>query len=154
MKKLMLSLVVLLTASLIAVGQNSGFLPIELGIKAGANLTKIDGASFNSEYRLNYLIGGYLTWNLSNCIGIQPELEFSQVSAKTSSNFNSIYSDFGTAITQGLHLDYMSIPILLDIGGKLLKFQVGPQFSLLMNSGESFWANDKQAFTNGDMGMD
>jgi hypothetical protein len=154
MKKLILLLAVVLTASTIVVGQDAGFSPIELGIKAGANLTTINGESFNNEYRLNYLLGGYLTLNLSNSIGIQPELEFSQVSAITSSNFNNIYGDFGHAITQNPHLDYMSIPVLLNLGGKYFKFQVGPQYSILMNSNESFWSNGRQAFTNGDFGMD
>jgi hypothetical protein len=154
MKKLILSFAVVLAASTFVLGQTADLVPIQLGIKAGANLSTINGQSFNSEYRLNYLLGGYLTFNLSNSIGIQPELEFSQVSAVTSSNFNNIYGDFGPSITNNPHLQYMSIPVLLNLGGKILKFQVGPQYSVLMNGNESFWANGRQAFTGNDVDLD
>lgn len=55
MKKLMLPLAVVLVTCTIVAGQD--LIPVQFGIKAGANSTKIDGQSFNNEYRLNYLMG-------------------------------------------------------------------------------------------------
>lgn len=154
MKKLILLLSVLVTATLGAKGQASDYSTVELGLKGGANMTKIGGESFNDAYRLNYSLGAFLQLNFSKSVGIQPELNFSQVSATTSSNFNALYGDFGPAITNNPHLNYMSIPVLLNLGGRVFKIQVGPQYSILMNSGQSLWTNGKQAFTNGDFGLD
>jgi hypothetical protein len=127
---------------------------ILVGVKAGANLTKIDGQSFAEAYRLNYLAGGYITLNSGNLIGVQAELLFSQTSATTSTSFTDLYTKIGTIDLNRPHLSYMDIPLLLNIGGDELKFQLGPQYSILMNSNESFWTNGRQAFTNGDFAFD
>ena len=37
-----------------------GFAQFSLGIKAGANIGKIDGKSFNDEFEYGYLLGAFL----------------------------------------------------------------------------------------------
>ncbi len=159
MKKLILSLLLLITISTFALGQ----LPapastptpfFQAGVKAGLDLTKISGLSFEQAYRVNYVAGGYVTLNLGGLFGLQPELLFSQTSANTVTGFTDLYQSIGKIDLQRAKLDYMSIPILLNFGGDQIKFQLGPQFSLLTNSSESFWTNGRQAFQSGNYAFD
>ena len=148
MKKIFLlsALALLVTASAMAqVG-------LHLGVKGGANMTKIDGQKFKDGYKLNYHLGGYLELGLSQGFGIQPEVIFSQSSSETADDFSDIYTEFpATADGQKVKLNYLSIPILANI--KLSKnfwVQLGPQYSILMNNDETLVENGKDAFKNGD----
>jgi hypothetical protein len=125
----------------------------ELGIKGGANMTKISGKSFQNEYQLNYLLGAFADLNFSNHVGIQPELLFSQTSSTTSSSFDDIYKDISSQFLSNVHLHYLSIPVLLSVGGKLIRVQAGPQFSILLNSNENLLQNSESAFSTGDVSM-
>src|SRR4030095_6856509 len=84
---------------------------------------------------------------------IQPEVLFSQSNTIIDSGFKAIYQDIDNAVIgQKAHLNYLSIPVLLRLNaGDLLTFNLGPQFSILMNSDESLVHNGKQAFKNGDI---
>jgi hypothetical protein len=159
MKKLILSLTLLITISTFAFGQvpppASEPTPFfQGGIRAGMNLTKISGLSFDQSYRVNYLFGGYACLNLGGLFGLQPELLLSQISTTTGTGFTDLYSNIGTIDLGRPHLDYLSIPILLNFGGDQIKFQLGPQFGILTNSNESFWTNGRQAFTNENYAFD
>jgi hypothetical protein len=159
MKKLILSLTLLITISTFALAQvpppASEPTPFfQGGIRAGMNLTKISGLSFDQSYRVNYLFGGYACLNLGGLFGLQPELLFSQVSATTGTGFTDLYSNIGTIDFGRPHLDYISIPLLLNFGGDQIKFQLGPQYGVLVNNVTSFWTNDKQAFKDNDYAFD
>ena len=157
MKKLILSLVLICFFSTFVLAQEQGASPtpfFRVGIKAGANLTKIVGSSFENKYRLNYLAGGYASFNSGGVLGLQLEILFTQNSAITSSGFSDLYNKIGTIDLQKTHLQYMSIPLLVNLGGDEIKFQLGPQYSILMNSNESFWTNGRHAFTSGDFAFD
>ncbi len=124
---------------------------LHLGIKGGANMTKIDGKSFKDSYNLNYYAGGYLELALSQHFGIQPEVLFSQTTSKTANDFNDIYEDFPIGNGEKVKLNYLNIPILANIKlGKVLWIQAGPQYSILMNKDNTLVENGKDAFKNGD----
>lgn len=125
---------------------------LHLGIKGGANMTKIEGTKFKDGYNLNYHLGGFLELGLSQGFSIQPEVIFSQSTSKTEDDFSDIYTDFpATSDGQKIKLDYLSIPVLANIKlSNVLWVQVGPQYSILMNSNESLIQNGKDAFKNGD----
>ncbi len=150
MKKIILSLTFLLT--LAAASNAQAF---RLGAKAGANLTKISGQSFNEEFDLGYHLGGFAEIDFSKKLGIQPEVLFNQINAKRSSGFNSIYTNLSDpAATADIKLNYLSIPILLRYNvGKMLTLNVGPQFGILVDKHETLLKNGQEAFKNGDFGM-
>jgi hypothetical protein len=125
--------------------------PFRVGIKGGANLNKISGEGFDEAFKFNYHLGGFLQVNFSDNIGIQPEVIFSQSSAKTSGNFSDIYTDFSDdANRKKIKLDYLNIPVLLNVGSKDVKFQLGPQYSVLLNKNDNIIENGKRAFKDGN----
>lgn len=147
MQKIILSLCFLLTLSAAVSAQT-----FHVGAKLGANLGKIDGKSFKEEYKLGYLLGAYAELGISKGWSIQPELLFSQTNTTIDSGYKSIYQNVpGAVIGEKAHLNYLNIPVLLNINtGKLLTLQLGPQFSILMNKDQSLVQNGKNAVKNGD----
>lgn len=126
---------------------------LHFGIKGGVNLNKIDGKSFSEEFKHGYNLGGFAEINFSNKIGIQPEVMWNQTNTQTSTEFKDIY-DEGVSELKDVKLNYLSIPILLNLrASKLLTFQVGPQFGILLNKDQGLLENGKQAFKTGDFSM-
>jgi len=125
---------------------------LHLGIKGGANLTKIDGKKFKDNFKLNYYAGGFLEVGISEHFGIQPEVLFSQVSSKTESDFSSIYTEFlPTVDNKELKLNYLNIPVLANIKlSDQFWLQLGPQYSILVDKNKNITENGKAAFKNGD----
>lgn len=126
-----------------------------LGIKGGANITKIDGKSFRDEFRYGYHLGGFATIGFGGKLAIQPEVLFNQYQTRVDSSFKSVYqgavafSDY-----KDIKLNYLSIPIMLNYNvGKLLTLQAGPQFGILINQNKNLFQNGQDAFKNGDFSM-
>lgn len=129
--------------------QAQGF---HLGVKAGANIFKIDGQSYDNEFKFGYNVGAFSEINFSKHIGIQPEVLFSQTNFRTGTEFSSIYPG-GTDDLKG-KLNYLSIPILLSIRPiPLLSILVGPQFGILLNGDQHLTTQAKDAFKKGDFSM-
>lgn len=140
-------LTIALTLTVASFGQ--GF---HLGAKAGANIFKVDGKSFSDEYLFGYNVGAFAEINLSKSIGIQPELIWSQTNYRTANKFSDLYPQ-GSNDIKG-KLNYLSIPILLNLNaGKILTFQVGPQFGILVNHNKNLFENGEDAFKSGDFSM-
>ena len=107
---------------------------LHLGVKGGVNLLKVDGKSFNEEFRHGYNAGLYAEINFNNKWGIQPEVMWNQANTRTSMHFSDIYNE-GLGELKDVKLNYLSVPILLNIKpSKLLTLQVGPQFGVLINT--------------------
>ena len=122
----------------------------KLGVKAGANLGKIEGKTFNDGFDLSYQIGGFSEIDFGKW-GIQPEVLFSQTKTQYTQNTGDILD---LNLGDNVKLNYLSIPVLLRINsGKLITLNVGPQFSILMNPHETTLQNGKDAFKSGDLGM-
>ncbi|MFT4153042.1 outer membrane beta-barrel protein [Parafilimonas sp.] len=142
MQKFILSLCFITALSAAASAQS-----FSLGGKVGANLGKIDGQSFKDGYNFGYVLGAYAEIGISKTIAIQPELLFSQT--------NTTYKDSSDAIItkpDKVHLNYLNVPILLNINAsRLLTFQLGPQFSVLMNKDQKLGDNVSDAFKGGDL---
>jgi hypothetical protein len=129
--------------------QAQGF---HLGIKAGANLFKVDGESFSQQFKFGYNVGAFAELNFTPNLGIQPEVLFNQTNYRTGTQFSSIYPD-GINGVQG-KLNYLSIPILLSFRPiPLLSLQAGPQFGILLNQDEHLVDNGKDAFKKGDFSL-
>ena len=129
--------------------QAQGF---HLGIKAGANLFKVDGESFNQEFQFGYVVGAFSEVNFTPNLGIQPELLFSQTNYRTGTQFSNIYPD-GINDVKG-KLNYLSIPVLLSFRPiPFLSLLVGPQFGILLNQDEHLVNNAEDAFKKGDISL-
>jgi len=146
-KLIVLAAVLLVSHSLMA--------QFHIGIKAGANMTKVDGKSFNEEFRYGYHLGGFAEIGLGNRFGLQPEILFNQYSTKPDSNFRVIYKDlFNNAKNGDIKLNYLSIPVLLTykvIGP--LSIQAGPQFGVLIDQDKTLLQNGGEAFKSGDFSL-
>jgi Outer membrane protein beta-barrel domain len=134
---------------------NAAMAQFKLGVKAGANITKINGVSFKDEFRYGYHAGGFLEIGLGSKWGIQPEVLFNQVSSRVDSNFSHVYQNAVNLNTyKDVKLQYLSIPILLNYKlGNILTLQAGPQFGILQNGGNTLLQNGKNAFKSGDLSM-
>jgi Outer membrane protein beta-barrel domain len=130
-------------------GQAQGF---HIGIKAGANLFKMDGESFDQEYKFGYNVGAFSELNFTSSWGLQPELLFNQTNYRTGTQFSDIYPD-GVNDVKG-KLNYLSIPVLLSFRPiPLLSLLAGPQFGILLNQDEHLVNNAGQAFKKGDLSI-
>jgi hypothetical protein len=130
-------------------GQAQGF---HIGIKAGANLFKMDGESFDQEYKFGYNVGAFSELNFTSSWGLQPELLFNQTNYRTGTQFSDIYPD-GVNDVKG-KLNYLSIPVLLSFRPiPLLSILAGPQFGILLNQDEHLVNNAGQAFKKGDFSL-
>ncbi|UYQ91481.1 PorT family protein [Chitinophaga horti] len=152
MKKHMLSLVVLTFMTIASVKAQSGLL--HFGLKAGANLGKIDGEGYKSGFNLGYHIGGFAQVNFHKGFGVQGELVFSSATVKTTSDFSEIYQldNLNDANDKKIKMNYLSVPILANIplGTNRIKLQLGPQFSALVSDKNVFEGVD-DAFNGGDV---
>jgi hypothetical protein len=123
-----------------------------LGVKAGANIFKVDGTAIKDEFKFGYNLGGFAELNFSEKWGIQPEVMWNQTNYRTANNFNQIYPG-GKSDVEG-KLNYLSIPVLLSFTpAKIISFQAGPQFGILLNKSESLFENGQEAFKKGDFSM-
>lgn len=125
-----------------------------LGIKGGANLTKIEGQSFSNQFRTGYNLGGFAEIGFGK-LSIQPEVLFNQVKTRADSSFKQVYQgavDFSSY--KDISLNYLSIPILLDYKlAPFLSLQAGPQFGILISQHQNLVENGKEAFKNGDFSL-
>lgn len=124
-----------------------------VGIKAGANITKVDGKSFKDEFKYGYHLGGFVNIGLGGRLSVQPEVLFNQYQTKTDSSFKSIYQNAFSG-TSDIKLNYLSIPLLLNYKlGSLLSLQAGPMFSVLIDQNKNLLQNGSDAFKKGDFSM-
>jgi hypothetical protein len=124
---------------------------LKIGVKGGATINKISGKTFDDQFSYGYHLGGFATIGLGKKFAIQPEVLFNQVNIDTSSQFSDIYK---LNKLSGVQLKYVTIPVLLNYNaGKLLSFQAGPQFGILINKSNTFLENGKDAFKSGDLSM-
>ncbi len=127
-----------------------------IGAKAGTNVIKVDGKSFEDEYKFGYHLGGFMEIRLNDKLVLQPEVLFNQYSTTLDSNFKNIYQGVFNASAQSkVKLKYLSIPILLNykLIGSFLSLQAGPQFGILMSNNKTLLQNGGEAFKNGDFSM-
>ena len=148
MKKQFLALFVAIAAfSTVASAQGFHF-----GVKGGANMVKIDNQAFKDGFKFGYNLGAFAEINFSKKLGIQPEVLWAQSAYKTATGFNQVVP--GGLNDLDVKLNYLQIPLLLSYRpSKLLTFQAGPQYSILINQDKSLLQNGGDAFKSGDLSM-
>lgn len=123
---------------------------ITFGIKAGANMGKIDGQSFKDGYNLGYHVGAFVTVGTGKW-SLQPEVLFNQVNTDTATDFNQITQLHNVGQIQ---LRYLSIPVMLNYNlSNILAIQAGPQFGVLIDKSKNLVQNGQDAFKSGDFSL-
>ena len=127
---------------------------IKFGLRAGANLAKVDGKSFQDEFEFGYHLGGATEIMFNKKWGIQPEVLFNQTNTQTGHSFDTLYESINPGLVKDIKLNYLSIPILLTYRPTgIISFQAGPQFGILMSQSKSLLEDGKEAFKNGDFSL-
>jgi len=148
MKTKLLSLFALVMMTQAAMAQ------FHLGVKAGTNITKVDGKSFKDEFRYGYHLGGFAEIRMGNKLVLQPEVLWNQYATRVDSNFSHVYQDVFDG-NSNVKLNYLSIPILVNykLIGKFISLQAGPQFGVLIDQNKTLLQNGGNAFKQGDFSM-
>jgi len=124
---------------------------LKVGIKAGTDIKKLSGKSFDDQFSYGYHVGAFAEIKLSEKFGLQPEVYFSQVNIDTSSNFSSVYNFKDLSKVQ---LKYINIPLLLSFKpNKFVALQAGPQYGILIDKSNTVLQNGQDAFKKGDFSM-
>ncbi|MCR6720272.1 MAG: PorT family protein [Chitinophagaceae bacterium] len=147
--KLFLSLFALVFTATASMAQ------FHIGVKGGANINKIDGASFKEQFSYGYHLGGFAEIGIGRKFAIQPEVLFNQYSTTVTNDIDHVYEDVFNSDQSKVRLNYLSIPILLNykLLGNFLTLQAGPQFSILMDQNKNLLQNGGRAFSDGDFAM-
>jgi hypothetical protein len=132
---------------------NAAMAQFSAGVKAGANIIKVDGKSFKDEFQYGYHLGGFVNIGIGGRFSIQPEVLFNQYQTRTDSSFQNIYQNAFDGASN-IKLNYLSIPLVLNYKlGSLLSLQAGPMFSILMDQDKNLLENGQDAFKKGDFSM-
>ena len=125
-----------------------------IGIKAGANITRIDGKSFKDEFKYGYHLGGFAEIGLGRSFSLQPEILYNQYTSTIDSSFSHVYQGVINSPQRNVKLNYLSLPILLNykVFGPL-SLQAGPQFGVLIDQSKTVLENGGEAFKNGDFSV-
>ena len=133
---------------------NAASAQFNLGAKAGVNVTKIQGKSFDEEFKYGYHAGGFAEIGLGKKVSIQPEVLFNQYQTRLDSNFHNIYQN-AYENTRDVKLNYLSIPLVLNyklLSNKLV-LQAGPQYGILLDQDKNLLQNGQQAFKDGEFSL-
>jgi len=127
-----------------------------IGAKVGTNIVKVEGKSFEDEFRYGYHLGGFaeIVLTQDKKLSLQPEVLFNQYSTTLDSSYKEIYEGVINSSQSKVKLNYLAIPILLNyklIGP--LQLQAGPAFGILMDQNKNFLQNGADAFKTGDFSM-
>ncbi len=124
---------------------------LQFGLKAGADIHKVSGKSFNDEFAYGYHAGAFAEIGLNSKFSIQPEVYFSEIKLDTGKNFSEIYQ---FQQVPKIKFSYINIPLLLNFKpNKSVAFQFGPQYGILINNNISLINNGKDAFKDGDFSV-
>lgn len=126
------------------------------GVKAGANISKVEGKSFKQEFKYGYQLGGFAIIGLGEKLAFQPEVLYTQTQTRVDSNFRNIYQTAFREVQDGdVKLNYLTIPLMLNYKfiGNFLSLQAGPQFGVLLNKDDNLLENGERAFKKGDFSL-
>lgn len=124
------------------------------GAKAGVNVNKISGLSYKEGYNYNFQAGGFLQFNFSNRLGIQPEVNFVQSQSDFSDDPTEIYDDiFRDGSQKKAKLNYLEVPLLLNVNlgpSKRVKLQFGPAYGGLLKQTVDSLQTNGNIYKNGE----
>ena len=126
----------------------------KFGAKAGVNINKITGQSYNSGFNYNFQVGGFMQLNFSDVFGLQPEISFVQTQSEFSNDPNNVYDDlFGGGTQHKAKLNYLEVPLLLNINvgpSKRVNLQFGPAYGGLLKQTVDSLKSNGNIYKNSD----
>jgi hypothetical protein len=146
-----LSLVLLLLVT--SVSHTYAQQSFEWGLKAGGNLMKIGGRSFDGKQYPGFSAGVWGKLNFTSKWSLQPEIVWNQTIGHTTTSFTDIY---GGAGLQQVNLNYAAIPILVSFKpAPWLSILVGPQYGFLVTQTTDLLPQQpgKKAFNRNDLSI-
>jgi hypothetical protein len=124
------------------------------GAKAGVNINKISGKSYQEGFNYNFQAGGFIQLNFSNRFGLQPEVNFVQTSAEFTNDAADVYNDlFRDGSQKSAKLNYLEIPVLLNVNigpSKRVKLQFGPAYGGLLSQTVDSLKNNGSIYKNAE----
>jgi hypothetical protein len=124
------------------------------GAKLGANVNKISGKSYEEGFNFNFQAGGFLQFNFSRRLGIQPEVNFVQTQSEFSNDPGEIYDDiFRDGSQKKAKLNYLEVPVFLNINvgpSKRVKLQLGPAYGGLLKQTVDSLRTNGDIYKNGE----
>jgi len=126
---------------------------LEWGLKAGGNLMKIGGRSFDGKQYPGFSAGVWGKLNFTSKWSLQPEIVWNQTIGKTTTSFTDIYG--GTGLQQ-VNLNYAAIPILVSFKpAPWLSLLLGPQYGFLVTQTTDLLPQQpgKKAFNRNDLSI-
>ncbi len=136
MKKLVISISLLF---LVVQVHSQTLQSVEIGPKAGINISSWGGDDFDTKSRTSANVGGFAILKFSDQFGLQPEVLYSSQGAQ---------SDDGDI---KIPANYLSIPILAHIAvNEYLYVNAGPQISFLLSAKDGDDDNAKDEFNSSD----
>ncbi len=131
---------------------NAGAQGFHVGAKAGTNINKIAGRSFDDAAQYGLSLGGFAEIDFAKKWGIQPEVLWNQSKTTTASDIGTVYPE--GLVNQEIILNYLTIPVLLTYKPvPVLSLQAGPQFGILLSQTQNFIYNVQDAFKKGDLSV-
>jgi len=135
MKFQILSLAILVLFPITAFAQstlsNDDNYRVSLGIKGGLNLSNVydvQGDELEADSKFGLVGGAFLTLPITNFLGFQPEILFSQKGYRGSGSV--LGSEYSFARTT----NYIDVPLLVSFRtGEFLSLLFGPQYSFLLS---------------------
>ena len=125
-----------------------------IGARAGVNINKITGKSYNEGFNFNFQAGIFLQFNFSDRFGLQPEVNFVQSSSEFSNDANDIYYDLFLGGSQKKSkLNFLEVPLLLNINvgqSKRVKLQIGPAYGGLLKQTVDSLKTNGNIYKNGE----
>ncbi|HEX9980718.1 MAG TPA: porin family protein [Flavobacterium sp.] len=119
---------------------------ISFGVKGGVNFASISGDDIESpDSRTSFHVGGLVEFPLASIFSLQVEAMYSGKGFE----YDNVLGDDGDHAE--LQLDYIDVPVLAKIYAfKGFSFEVGPQFSFLINEEFDYEPNSN----GGDIELD
>jgi len=145
-------ILLLLTAS---VSHSYAQQSLEVGLKAGGNLMKVGGRSFDGKQYPGFSAGVYGKLNFTSKWSLQPEIDWNQTIAKTTTEFTDIYGGVGL---QQVNLNYVAVPILVSFKPTpWLSILLGPQYGYLVTQTDGLLQSpndaNKKPFSHNDLSI-
>ena len=145
----------ILLMAAIMVTTAAGAQKINLGLKAGINMSANSGNGMSSSLQQGLDVGAFSEIALAKKWSINPELYFSHRSTQRADNFMTYYVSEGVSGSdKDIKLSYISVPVLLSYKlSSVISFQAGPQFNWLVFEDDNLLKNGRDAFTKTDLGV-
>jgi hypothetical protein len=124
------------------------------GLKASLLFSTIQGRGLKSSYPPGFQGGAFAEWDFKKHWGIQPEVLFSQSSARKGSDFNGSYvTEHNTSAREKIKISAITVPLMIRYTPiKELTLNLGAQYSYMFFIDENLIKGNRDAFKKADIG--